>query len=164
MRRCCGMLKQTASLFFAILGQSLHAGEKIFVTISKIFGFLNPDPNDTNAQPPEGWFDTYKEALAKAGPENKMVLVKLHADWCGYCKQFDIDISSPGQMTSYIEENFVGARVKESTREGKQFKKTHKIIGFPCFLVFSSSGEFIAKVRGYQGPYSLRDALKSAIP
>lgn len=117
----------------------------------------------SNATPlPPGWFDTYEAASSAAKESGKPVLVKVHADWCGYCKNFDQEVESSPLLSTYVSENFVGARVKESTGEGKKFKRTYKIVAYPAFLIFRN-GEFLGKVRGYRSVTEFLDAAKALL-
>lgn len=128
--------------------------------ISKLVSFFNFGTL-ANATPlPAGWFETFDQAAKAAQETGKLVLVKVHADWCGYCKNFDREIESNALLSTYLRENFVGARVKEGTGEGKKLKKTYKIVAYPAFLIFRN-GEFVGKVRGYRSATEFLDAVKA---
>lgn len=127
--------------------------------VSKLVSFLNFGTL-ANATPlPIGWYSTFADAKEAAKQTNKLVLVKVQADWCGYCKNFDQDIESKPLLANYLNEHFVCARVVESTGEGKTLKKAHKVVAYPAFLVFRGE-TFVGKVRGYQGAKTLVDALE----
>ncbi|MBS1954181.1 MAG: thioredoxin family protein [Cyanobacteria bacterium SZAS-4] len=117
----------------------------------------------SNATPlPEGWFDTFDGAAEAAKQSGKLVMVKVHADWCGYCKNFDREVDTSPLLSTYVNENFVGARIKEGTDEGKKLKKTYKIVAYPAFLIFRN-GEFVGKVRGYRSVTEFLDAVKALL-
>jgi thioredoxin-related protein len=114
------------------------------------------------AQPiPEGWHTTVAAASEAATASDKLVLVKVHADWCGYCKNFDDNVSAMTHLSNFLNQSFACALVKEGTHEGKALKKTHKIVAYPCFLVFEKGGKFIGKVRGYDNAPAFIDAVKA---
>ena len=126
--------------------------------VSKLVSLLNFGTL-ANATPlPQGWYSTLAEARDVAKKTDKLVLVKVHADWCGYCKNFDQDLESKPVLANYLNEHFVCARVKENTGEAKILKKAHNIVAYPFFLVFRGD-DFVGKVRGYRGARTLADAL-----
>jgi len=127
--------------------------------VSKLVSLINFGTL-ANATPlPTGWYSSFAEAQQAAKTQNKLVLVKVHADWCGYCKNFDKDIESTALLSNYLNEYFVCARVQEHTREGKTLKKAHKVVAYPAFLVFRGD-TFVGKVRGYRSAATFVDALK----
>jgi thioredoxin-related protein len=112
------------------------------------------------AQPiPDGWHTTVAAASEAAAATDKLVLVKVHADWCGYCKNFDDNVSAGTHLSNFLNESFSCALIKEGTHEGKGLKKTHKIVAYPCFLIFKG-GKFVGKVRGYENTPAFIDAVK----
>ncbi len=131
--------------------------------ISKLLSNFNSgEPKHEQSLPP-GWHSAHAAAAAAAKESDKMVLVKLHADWCPVCQGFDNDVSSMPKLSNYLNSQFVCARVDEKSRELKKLWKTHKIVGFPCFLIYSSSNNFLCKVRGYDSADSFIDRLKQAV-
>ncbi len=131
--------------------------------ISKLLSVFNSGEPKQEEPIPPGWHSTFAAAKDAAKETDKLVLVKVHADWCGLCKSFDNDVSSMQHLSNYLNNQFACARVKETSREGKHFKKTHKIGGFPCFLIYSSSDKFLGKVRGYDSADSFIDSLRKTV-
>jgi len=131
--------------------------------VSKLVSFFKFGTLTNSTPLPVNWYSTFAEAKAAAAQTtNKLVLVKVHADWCGYCKHFDQDIESTPFLSNYLSEHFVCARVKEGTGEGKKLKKAHKVAAYPAFLVFRGE-TFVGKVRGYANAPALVDALKTLL-
>ncbi|CAN5500156.1 hypothetical protein BH10CYA1_BH10CYA1_39530 [soil metagenome] len=130
--------------------------------ISKFVSLLSFGTLSNGTPLPVGWSDTFAEAAESAKITGKLVLVKVHADWCGYCKNFDKDIEANAHLSNYLKEKFVCARAKQSTDEGKKLKKTYKVAAYPAFLIFRN-GEFVGKVRGYRNASEFLDAVKGLL-
>lgn len=130
--------------------------------VSKLVSFINFGTLANETPLPVGWYATFAEAMAAAKNSNKLLLVKVHADWCGYCKNFDRDIVSAPSLSDYLNEHFECARVKEHTAEGKKLRKGHKVFAYPAFLVFRGD-EFIGKVRGYRTAAEFLNEIKKLV-
>ena len=46
------------------------------------------------------------EARAKAGKENKNVMVIFHASWCGWCHKMDTSLKDPS-VKDFFQKNYV---------------------------------------------------------
>lgn len=130
--------------------------------ISKLVSLFNFGTLSNATPLPPGWYDTLDKASEAAKPTGKLVLVKVHADWCGYCKNFDLEVESDSPLSKYLNENFVCARVKENAGEAKKLKKTYKIVAYPVFLIFRD-GEFVGKVRGYRNASEFLGDVKALL-
>ena len=130
--------------------------------ISKLVSLFNFGTLANQTPLPAGWYSSFAEAIDAAKNSNKLVLVKVHADWCGYCKNFDQDIVSVPLLSDYLNEHFECARVKEHTSEGKKLKKIHKVVAYPGYLIFRGT-DFVGKVRGYRTAAEFLDEIKKLV-
>lgn len=127
--------------------------------LSKFVSLLNFGTLSNATPLPEGWYESLAEATNVADASGKPVLVKVHADWCGYCKNFDEEVAYVPLLSNYLK-RYVCARVRENSAEGRKLKKEHKVAAYPTFVVYRN-GEFVGKVRGYKNAPSFVDALKA---
>ncbi len=127
--------------------------------LSKLVTFINFGTLSNQTPLPEGWYGSLAEATDAAKNSEQSVLVKVHADWCGYCKNFDDEVAYVPLLTNSLK-NYVCARVNQNSAEGGKLKRHYKIFAYPAFLVFRG-GEFVGKVRGYTNAPVFVDALKA---
>lgn len=71
-----------------------------------------------------------------------VAVVKVYADWCGYCKMIAKDYDALADELADVAE-------VDSLQDvdAKEFAKKHKIGGYPTFLVFKD-GEVFATIQG----------------
>jgi thiol:disulfide interchange protein len=90
---------------------------------------------------------SYDEALSKAYAEQKVVMVDLYTDWCGWCKKMD-------------RETFMDARVARATRGmvairvnaekgGEEVARKFQVDGFPVVLFLDGKGREVHRIRGF---------------
>jgi len=91
------------------------------------------------------------DALAKGKSEDKAVLVKFDATWCGYCRAMDARTFSNNDVESSLSD-YISIKVDVDTEEGKALARQYGVRGTPYIAVFNSSGKLIHSQPGYQGP------------
>lgn len=132
--------------------------------VQKLRFLVSPEARADAQILPAGWSNSLSDALQAAQDTGKkFVLVKVHADWCSYCRKLDLDMAGDSDLAYYVRTNFACARVKENTRDGKVYRKEHKIIGFPCCLIYKSDGTFLEKIRGYPSAEAFFESLRKAV-
>jgi thiol-disulfide isomerase/thioredoxin len=90
------------------------------------------------APPKKGWFS--------GGNHNKVIVVKLWADWCGHCKTFEPEwkklvnhySKNPNVIFEHLEEKGIakGGMAMLNNKYGNRIKEPK---GFPTFYIFRSS-------------------------
>lgn len=71
------------------------------------------------------WYD-FKEGYKKAVSENKVLLIDVYTDWCGWCKVMDKKTYSNKEVITAINKNFVAIKLnpeKDATYDynGKKY-------------------------------------------
>lgn len=127
--------------------------------VSKCVSYIRFGTLSNQTPLPENWHDSLAAASEAARVSNKPVLVKVHADWCGYCKNFDEEAGYVPLLMNKLG-RYSCARVAENSKEGRKLKKEHKIISYPTFLVFRQD-VCLGKIRGYKNAPMFVDALNS---
>ena len=74
--------------------------------------FINMKPADSSAKKPEGmvWLD-FESGYAKAIKENKILLVDVYTDWCGWCKVMDRKTYTNDTVLQYIKAHYVAVKM-----------------------------------------------------
>ena len=117
---------------------------------------------EAKAQSTEGGtfaWQSVSAALEQAPTEEKLILVDVYTDWCGWCKRMDRDTYADSAVGAYIAERFIAAKMnpeKEGTvrYDGREFSqaefgKALGVNGYPATAFFTSKGELITVVPGY---------------
>lgn len=95
-----------------------------------------------------------KEAYAKAGQENKKVILIFHASWCGWCKRMEASINDPATKKMF-DDNYVVAYLDVLENAGKEnlenpgsldLLKKYKgeKAGLPFWLILDAKGTTLA--------------------
>lgn len=116
----------------------------------------------TSAQAAEGWSHNYKDSLAKAKAEKKLLLAEFTgSDWCPPCKKQAAEVFSQQEFKDYAAKNLVlvefdfprdKAKVPEDVKtQNDEMKKKFGITGFPTVIMLDGDGKELARWVGYGG-------------
>ncbi len=83
-------------------------------------------------------FDQAKELAADA---DKPIIIDFYTDWCGWCKKFDKEQMTTTQAMDYFTNDVV--MVKINAEVDTVLAKEYGVIGYPTFVLTSSSGDEI---------------------
>nr|WP_309762545.1 thioredoxin family protein [Chryseobacterium sp. SORGH_AS_1175] len=61
----------------------------------------------------------FKDLIAKAKKENKIVFIDAYASWCGPCKMMERNVFTKKSVGDYFNTNFVNARFDMEKGEGR---------------------------------------------
>ena len=92
---------------------------------------------------------TFKEILAKAKSEKKLVFIDAFAVWCGPCKLMEKNIFPLPAVKKYYNDNFINARFDMEKGEGREIAIKYGIRSYPSFLFINGDGEVVMKNYGY---------------
>jgi thioredoxin 1 len=107
---------------------------------------------------------TFKQALAKAQSENKMIFVDSYTTWCGPCKQMKYMLKADEKLGNYLNENFVCLSINIEKGEGPRLKRKYPHGTFPTLLFIKNDGRLKNKFSGLPefGPAELLNFAKLA--
>lgn len=98
---------------------------------------------------------TFKEALAIAKAENKLVLLDIYATWCGPCKKLKSTTFSNKEVGDLFNEEYINIALDGEQAEGAALAKLYKIKGYPTLLFINANGEIVKGTSGYHSPNEL---------
>ncbi len=105
---------------------------------------------------------TFKELLAKAKSEKKLVFIDAYAVWCGPCKLMEKNIFPLESVKNYYNANFINARIDMEKGEGREIAMKYGIRSYPTFLFLNGDGEVVMKNYGYMGEEDFLTIAKEA--
>lgn len=110
-------------------------------------------PGYTGEVPREiAWEHDLHSALNKAEDGNRVVVVDVYTDWCGWCKKMDRDIYSDAQVAGLGREAVFLKLNAEDRGEGQRFAREAGVRGFPTTILLDSRGRQLQQQAGYFSP------------
>ena len=105
---------------------------------------------------------TFKEILAKAKKEKKLVFLDAYASWCGPCKLMEKNIFTLPAVKAYYDANFINARFDMEKGEGREIAAKYSVRSYPSFLFLNGDGELVMQNFGYMGEADFLTIAKEA--
>ncbi len=99
----------TAASNFKLPQQKINHMKKIFfilfaLTAGSLMSFKAPAPTD------ELQWTNWNEGYPKAVKANKIILIDVYTDWCGWCKKMDKDTYMHPGIISQLNKDFVSIK------------------------------------------------------
>lgn len=91
----------------------------------------------------------FKDLIAKAKKENKIVFIDAYASWCGPCKLMEKNVFTKKSVGDYYNANFVNARFDMEKGEGREIASKYGVRSYPTYLFLNGDGELISQNLGY---------------
>jgi thiol-disulfide isomerase/thioredoxin len=85
----------------------------------------------------------WKEALAKAEKENKIIFVDAYAEWCGPCKRMAATVFTTKEAGDYYNKNFINFKIDMEKGEGPSFGRKYPVRAYPTLMFIDASGELV---------------------
>ena len=77
---------------------------------------------------------SWKQAVAKAKKQNKLIFVDCYTTWCGPCKQLTKEVFTKNEVADYFNKNFINVKMDMEQKLGESFKKPWNIRFFPTLI------------------------------
>ena len=104
---------------------------------------------------------SFDEALAQARSENRLLLVDVYTDWCGWCKKLDREVFGDARVAEAARE-LVAVRVN-AEKGGEKVAERYNVQGYPTVLFVDGSGKVVKRIDGYVDVKEMLEIL-SALP
>ncbi len=93
------------------------------------------------------WADSYKEAVAKAGEQNKNVMLLVTTETCRWCRKLESTTLKDEKVVARLQKGYISVHV---TRDVDDYPCHLKVKGVPTTFFLDVSGKpLIKKVIGY---------------
>ena len=101
-----------------------------------------------------------QDALARAGREDKLVVVDVYTDLCGPCKLMDRTTFRDDAVARMLRDDFVSIKINAEVGEGVEIAKKYKVFGYPCLLILDEKGKIVEKFLGFMDAKDMRKWLE----
>src|SRR5882724_3751670 len=96
------------------------------------------------------WQTSYDTALAKAKKDNKIVMIDLYTDWCGWCKKLDKDTYGDKDVEAKLTKGFVAVKLNpEKSAENAKLSQRFGTRGYPHIVFVNTDGKMVSEIGGY---------------
>ena len=120
-------------------------------------------PEEKNKVIEEGikWENDLESAFILANSENKIIMVDVYADWCGWCKRLDEDTYSNSEIIE-LSKNLINLKIDSDNNKSDfdLLNKEFEITGLPAILFMDKDGNLIHRINGYVDAETFKKELK----
>lgn len=116
--------------------------------ISLIVGILCGLSWNSQAQGIKFTEGNWKEILALAEKEKKLVFVDCCTEWCQPCKKMEKETFSLKKVGEYFNTHFINVKMDMERGEGPVILNMYKINAFPTLLFVNAKGEEVFRIVG----------------
>ncbi|WP_066408552.1 thioredoxin family protein [Flavisolibacter tropicus] len=90
----------------------------------------------------------WKEILAQAKRENKLIFLDAYASWCGPCKYMQQKVFTSVSAGSYFNSKFINVKMDMEEGEGVQLSEELNITAYPTLFFVNGNGDVVHKYVG----------------
>lgn len=94
--------------------------------------------------------ESWKQLLALAKKENKLIFVDAYTEWCRPCMQMARDVFTLNEVADFYNGNFINVSMDMEKGEGPAIAEKYKIKAYPTFLYINGEGQLVHRGGGYQ--------------
>ena len=97
------------------------------------------------------FFDgSWKDAMAKAKSEDKLLFVDAFAKWCGPCKTMAKNVFTQQKVGDFFNSNFINLKLDMEEADGISFGHKYPVGAYPTLFFLDGDGKIVKTVRGGQ--------------
>ncbi len=105
-------------------------------------------PLDDKSEGIQFFHGTFKEALAKAKKEKKMIFMDAYTTWCGPCKYLKSTVFPDKNLGTYMNEKFVCVAIDWESTEGQTLSQAYVLDAYPTLFFIDANGKTKGTMRG----------------
>lgn len=105
---------------------------------------------------------SWKEILAQAKKEDKLIFMDAYAEWCGPCKKMARDVFTEKEVGDYYNAHFVNVKMDMEKGDGIGLSVDFGIQAYPTLLFINSEGKVVHRAVGYHTSDLLIDLAGAA--
>jgi len=106
---------------------------------------------------------SWKDQLARAKKENKLIFFDAYTSWCGPCKMMAKDVFTKDSVADVFNQAFVDVKYDMEKGEGPALKDKYEVHAYPTYLFINGDGELVHKIVGSMSPADLIKEANNAL-
>ncbi|HEY7546319.1 MAG TPA: thioredoxin fold domain-containing protein [Blastocatellia bacterium] len=109
-------------------------------------------PASSSVEPASGsinWEHDLDRAIQTAKAENKVIVVDVYTDWCGWCKRMDQVIYSDPKIVGLSQREVFLKIDAEDGGQGEAFADRMGVRAYPTTIILDSDGSRITQHKGF---------------
>lgn len=106
---------------------------------------------------------SFKDLLAIAKKENRLLFVDAYTTWCGPCKMMAKNVFPEETVGNFYNANFINSKIDMEKGEGIDLAKQYNVRAYPTYLFINGDGELIHRVTSYFPPEEFIAVGKDAV-
>jgi protein disulfide-isomerase len=110
---------------------------------------------------PVQWLTEYASARRAGIKEDRLVLLFVTSENCGYCVKMQDETLSDQTIIKTLQKKFVPAKLK--LKMDDELAQQLQVSIYPTTLIISPQGKILDYARGYLTPTELRQRMNSAL-
>jgi thiol-disulfide isomerase/thioredoxin len=91
---------------------------------------------------------SWKDAVAKAKAEKKLIFLDTYTTWCGPCKWMDKNVYPDAKVGEKFNAAFVNFKVDAEKGEGIELAKKYQVTAYPTYLFVSADETLVYRTIG----------------
>lgn len=95
---------------------------------------------------------SWKEIVAKAKSENKLIFLDGYASWCAPCKYLAAKVFTVDSVADFYNKNFINSHFDMEKGEGIEVRAKYGIKVFPTLVFINGDGEVVHQAAGSRPP------------
>lgn len=105
----------------------------------------------------------WRDALAKAKQENKLLFIDAYATWCGPCKAMAKYEFTQESLGEFYNENFINLKLDMEKSDGRTFDAQYPVSAYPTMFFLDGEGNVVLRIKGARKASQLIDLGKEAM-
>lgn len=93
--------------------------------------------------------NSFKDLLALAKKENRLLFLDAYTTWCGPCKLMAKNVFPQPTVGEFYNANFINSKIDMEKGEGIDLAKKYNVRAYPTYLFINGDGELIHRVTSY---------------
>ena len=108
--------------------------------------------------------EPWKEIIALAQKENKLIFMDCYTNWCGPCKALSKNVFTQKKVGDFFNPQFINVKYDMEKGDGKVLQERYKsyIVGYPTLLLIDKNGKVLQQMAGYQDADKLIQGIRKA--